>query len=164
MSILLDEMSCLDPYFPDYPYEFPSKRTSFCHRLGKEKMLKFQNLFVDRKAISHLPPLLNILWSLERAVIYIGGIPVVYSASSWLLLALLCGGRPETSTGLSLSTQWVRVNHREQRLCRSRDSGPWVVPRDVARSVWIGQMFLPVLHYLLFRPKRQVLLNMAKCW
>jgi len=88
---------------------------------------------VDRKAISHLPPLLNT--SLEEAVIYIGGIPVVDSASSWLLLALLCGGRPETSTGLSPSMQWVGVNHGEQRLCRSRDCGPWVAPRDVAHGI-----------------------------
>lgn len=155
MPILLDEMSCLDPYFPDYTPEFPSKRTSFRHGLGKEEMLKFQKLFVGRKAISHLPPLLNTLWSLEGAVVYIGGIPVVGSASSWLLLALLCGGRPETSTGLHPSMQWVGVNHRGQRLCRRRHCGPWVVPRDVAYSIWIAQTFLPVLHYLLFRPKRQ---------
>lgn len=59
MSVLHDEMSGLDPYFPDYPPEFHSKRTSFCHGLGKEKMLTFQKHFVDRKAISHLPLLLN---------------------------------------------------------------------------------------------------------
>lgn len=155
MPILRDEMSCLDPYFPDYPPEFPSKKTSFCHGLVKGKMLTFQKLFMDRKAISHLPLLLNTSWSLEGAAVCIGGIPVVDTAGSWLLLALLCGGRPETSAGLSPSMQWVGVNHREQRLCRSRDCGPWVVPRDVAHGIWIAQMFLSVLHYLLFRPKRQ---------
>lgn len=33
----------------------------FCHALGKEKMLKFQKLSVDKKAISHFPQLLNTL-------------------------------------------------------------------------------------------------------
>lgn len=63
----MKSLSCLVKCFPLMHVflisllSFCPRGRLFCHVLGKEKMLKFQKLSMDKKAISHFPQLLNTL-------------------------------------------------------------------------------------------------------